>query len=627
MALISNPLIAPYMPSEIVYASQAILSPQSRSFGQRSPSTRSRRSNGSSSDETPVPAVDGFVEYDLRAGGPHLCEPPWETFPNIPRSHQYYATLQGPGSYQLIMRLGDICRDDDLLFHELFFCTRKSLFEPAITPVLTLLIIAKGDNLSGKKWISTARKLRDHLGQRNLRNITVEIMHPQFGKNPWVFLCFERDDIFPVWQSVVNRIVDTVGLSGIFSIGCLRVGASERRDHCTPTVLLGVDPRHQREWKGVRDEVIAILDSFGLDSVAVLIQKDVSPIGSGPLYTAAMVEECQVQGIMGASVSPHGSRHGPGTLGGFIELKSLESGEWLPLALTCSDCCFPPEDGLSSQDLKDIRTWKQDGVRVNDAQVSRQLVMDSPSYGSLEKGIDELAAEITSCENDEQYKKVEKIKAADGFVIPRDEADWKFVTRDLKTLNEKIRTVKDFVDDKRYVLGSVVALSGLREVPCSNDPNQLSIRDWALIQPRKERAGGRNVVKEKMGLLDLAELSYFTTSRPKLGEKLYKVGRAIGLTAGLYSGLKVCHVAKQEVGGKEIDIPTFEHAFAIPQGHLVERGDSGSLIFDRQGRVYGMLFGGNFLNNIGYFTHTADLIDDIKRVTGASDVRLVGEQE
>ena len=55
-----------------------------------------------------------------------------------------------------------------------------------------------------------------------------------------------------------------------------------------------------------------------------------------------------------------------------------------------------------------------------------------------------------------------------------------------------------------------------------------------------------------------------------------------------------------------------------------EKGDSGSFVLNNVGRVVGLLFGGCGVKNVSYFTHAKDLIADIKEVTGAKAVRLVG---
>lgn len=56
-----------------------------------------------------------------------------------------------------------------------------------------------------------------------------------------------------------------------------------------------------------------------------------------------------------------------------------------------------------------------------------------------------------------------------------------------------------------------------------------------------------------------------------------------------------------------------------------EEGDSGALVVTRSGEVVGLLFGGSQGKNVSYFTHVNDLVEDIKAVTGAVAVRMMGD--
>ncbi|KAL4779658.1 hypothetical protein BJX76DRAFT_365088 [Aspergillus varians] len=608
MALITNPLVVPFMASELSYASPCLQGHPASLFGGSLGPVRSRRSNGSSSDESPTPSLDGFTEEDLRAGGPQLPEAPCITLHQIPRSHQYHAALMGAGSFELFARIGDICREENLPVLEMSFCGRRSIYGPGSDPILTLLIRARRGEVTERGWSTIARKLWNYLRGRRLYGISVEVIDPRFDESPKLHPCLRTDDISPVWRTVAEAILHHIGVTGIFTLGCFRIGIDANRQRCPPTVLFGVDRRAQRNWKEAREGAISVLESYGLYDVAVLIRNDTTAVRSGRTPAAAGVEDCRQDLKVGASIAPRSLNHGHGTLGGWVEIKNPKSGGWVPFILTCAHCCFPAEDQVSGNDLQVIDRWKKQGVYVNDQNKSRLLLMDSPSYRDMRQGIDNLTTQITQRQNYPVYRKVELAKAEEEFVISSDEREWRVVSRALAQLHQDRHDMQTFFQQKGYNLGDTFAASGPRVAECTGKKGEFSTRDWALVQPR----GGRSV-------RDNVRLATFGAKLPENDEEVYKIGRATGFTTGTYANLKVCHIAGQ------VD-KTWEHAVVVPQGgSFLAEGDSGSLLFNFTGTVMGMFFGGSNTGDIGYFTSTQDLLEDIKRITGATEIRILGD--
>ncbi|KAL2851043.1 hypothetical protein BJY01DRAFT_245145 [Aspergillus pseudoustus] len=144
MAVLLNPLIVPLMRVEVSYASEVLPVPSQ---------TRSKRSDGSSTDESPSPGPGGFVETDSRAGGPTLCEAPCETIARVPPNHQHYQSITGVNGHQLRMRLIDICRDRKLSLTDSFFGDRCSSFEPAQDTTFTLIVHAERTDTTSGAWL------------------------------------------------------------------------------------------------------------------------------------------------------------------------------------------------------------------------------------------------------------------------------------------------------------------------------------------------------------------------------------------------------------------------------------------------------------------------------------------
>jgi hypothetical protein len=138
--------------------------------------------------------------------------------------------------------------------------------------------------------------------------------------------------------------------------------------------------------------------------------------------------------------------------------------------------------------------WQAEGVKVGDMRAKEKLIMDAPRPGAIQRGIEKLAAKREEIESEKTYRMVEKLKAANDFVIPRDEVIWKDYCLQLDSHRKNQHTMESFLKKKKYVFGSVFAASGLREVPAITDTSKFAIRDWALIRPEKHRGIGLNKI-------------------------------------------------------------------------------------------------------------------------------------
>lgn len=113
----------------------------------------------------------------------------------------------------------------------------------------------------------------------------------------------------------------------------------------------------------------------------------------------------------------------------------------------------------------------------------------------------------------------------------------------------------------------------------------------------------------------------------QLGETLFKVGRSTKVTYGSFQEICETDTVKswqyKDASGFE-EVSTLECAVVMEYGdHLFgEPGDSGSLLFNSQGQLVGLYFGGNDRTNVSYFTPIEVVFDDIKRITGCVEVDL-----
>lgn len=108
--------------------------------------------------------------------------------------------------------------------------------------------------------------------------------------------------------------------------------------------------------------------------------------------------------------------------------------------------------------------------------------------------------------------------------------------------------------------------------------------------------------------------------------KVFKSGRSTFLTKASFSSLKSVEI-KREPDPSSPDctrlVTRWEYGFAsATRGAFVEPGDSGSFVFTIVRGVIGLFWGGSERHDVGYVTPIEDILNDIKVVTGASDVRI-----
>jgi hypothetical protein len=365
---------------------------------------RKRRSYGSLSDRAPTPTGDGIIEIDYRAGGPVLCEFPCISNHSqyaLPPQHKYY-NLVANERHKVVSPIVHLCNEEDIPgLVAVRLVGRQSVYAPQDEPVPTLLISLdriqsdrheRGREVQGKErrsWTDLVRIFRaslrkslaslwqSHPNRNHLDldadDFSVEITDVRFHQRESIHRCYPTDAIFSVWTDVGEEIMTRISdPTGIFTIGCFRVGGKiytrdpywewavkESRERCPPTVVIGVDRLVKRDWAQVRETVIAVLDARGLDEVAVLIRKDVDSrpdkvVGDGDPQEPLGVHNCRPDPDLGYSINNSRAAGDVafGSLGAWVEVKELTTGDWVPMALTSANCCLPPEEGLSAEDLQ-----------------------------------------------------------------------------------------------------------------------------------------------------------------------------------------------------------------------------------------------------------------------------------
>ncbi|KAL2823207.1 hypothetical protein BDW59DRAFT_163551 [Aspergillus cavernicola] len=624
-------VVLPMWPTEVSYASPVLTQ---ATAGTSPPLKRTKRSNRSSEDSNvPSSSVDGFQEEDLRAGGPNLCEPPCYSIHLTPthRLHnvlrvqqQHYNAIQG------------LAKQTHIRFSDLVFVGRKSRCNPVDAPVLTALLTvdhrANPDHRGG--WVDFARTVWNYLKGCSLgENISVEIVDQRFNMNPFIFPCKPTDSVYPIWHLVCGRILASISLVGMLSVGCHRIGNAQEPDACMPNILVAVSAGTNRNWDQVRDSILGVLMEFHLHNVGVIIRKDVSLLSSGVLSGKSLqARKCTSTAHIGYSLGPDGSEDDQGTLGGFIEIQNPLSGQWVEFAMTCFHCVIPNEQAIARRspgDLQIFSDWKRDGVRVADENACRLLNVDSPSQRDVQEGIEHLNQLIRDVRRNSVYQRVEEAMKNNEYVIGPDKGQWRAYCNQISVLDENKRVMQQYLNNKGHRLGWVFAASGFRDkLAASITPNPDShstVRDWALVKPTNGRIFGSNDFIECSSLegVDRMELLPRATSlEPEA--ILHKMGCKTQDTEGRYDGLLTATIAREYVGGQWVEKATLEHTVVSNNRKEVFEtgGDSGAFVYTSTGHVVGMCFGGPHHGDVGYFSHIHDILDDIEEITGATNIRL-----
>ncbi|RAL11505.1 uncharacterized protein BO97DRAFT_415089 [Aspergillus homomorphus CBS 101889] len=617
MALVANPLICPPSELEITYAS-----PVYRRSSD-SQSVRSCRTNRSSSDSSTRDG-DGFVEEDLRAGGPYLPEPPCLTF--YPRQHDPF--LQKHQKMPLVEGILNLAKNNQINVIEVEFCYRSSEHDPSGAKKLTCKLIAQKQDPK-EVWVGFARTVLGFLHQRGVTNIVVEIIDPLFHKTLVYAPCSPSDPIFSDWNKVRASIEQQIPLRGINVISCHRIGTSRDRASCPPMVIVGVDPHELRDWRRTRDDVLAILKTFGHSQVGVLIRKEFFMPMCSCEDKGPKMDRITANGAarIGMSLSLSDEKDNRGTLGGYIEIQNPKTKKWLPMALTCMHCVLPTQEQTKiAPDRKTVYDgFRKNGIRMDDDK--SLLLMHSPAVSEVLETIEELKEGIQGHLNDNTYKLVELQKQRNEFVLPHHEKSWARLKGELRVKHVKLEKVLKAQRENEYVLGSVFAGSGLKTKQLSTiksqDPTSKhpSIVDWALIQINHRAPGDNTSSDLKLEAGRLAEFEEGVS--PGYEATLLKLGHKTGFTTGKYNPLMDCRVARNPETNEVI--LTLEHSIvSLGEKHgVIGPGDSGALVYDSKARVWGMCFGGADNGTRAYFTHISDLLADIKSTLGVTEIRLV----
>ncbi|KAJ5937105.1 hypothetical protein N7466_003555 [Penicillium verhagenii] len=573
---------------------------------------RTKRLRGSSDDNGELTS-DGFSNEDLRVGGPDLCSLPAAN--STPTDNLLHRRLSLSSSWDRTLHnnnIDNILKNYNVQYHTVEVVERRALFNASPEAVITLLIIAERD---------CVRELRRFLHDEGFPRTVVEISDTAALTTPNTTPVFFNDPVFEKWDSVWQQICQEVPLVDIETVGCFRRGRNPVVEENPATVLVSTNMQNNRNWKGVRDRIIDILQQHDLAMVAFEITKD-----TGFHQRSGFDHNILTGKVMaGESLAPLRAPFSPGTLGGFIELKSAIEGtdQWVAGAVTCFHCVLPRDSEEDTHDHELLRQWESDGMHMH-PEANRLLKISHPSLQAKTEEMARIQQVIDNTKTLAFYKHG-ALMAAEGCLEYLPEADqirWRVSNNQISNYEAMISPINTFVNDGHQEVGSVFLASGmkLRKFYTMTDCDLPTHLDWAVIRVDRTKVQGNKL--EKMNTPpDLAQPPDYKSFH---GSDVFLHGFRSGQAMGYYNGLKSVVIKTDLLNETVQSVKTLEYSVTPPTGRstFTLAGDSGSFVYSPAGLVLGMIFAGSTVDGIGYFRRMDHLFDDIKATSGAADIRL-----
>ncbi|KAK3358076.1 hypothetical protein B0T25DRAFT_451417 [Lasiosphaeria hispida] len=523
----------------------------------------------------------------------------------------------------------------------------------------TILIVAKWSKASPPIWekiVKEAKKFADSSTRgASLQDVEVcvEMVAEELTLTKYVAPIPDGEvtkDLSEDWPRIADKVVDILDAypatqSRVTSLALFKLGFSEDFDKNRRTVYISVDyESEESKWPPVVGEIQQLLNRYPHDLHVHMEHNTSESYPEFEVVEKFMTErqrwEKDLSGFnpsrkynklvgLGDDIGPQRYLKledssdelyfpGVGTLGCWIELKSILEPHWTRYALTNYHVVRPAFDGFQIGKtkkgeivpvgpVKDSVLWKVDMNGIGPKfSLGGKVDIEHPTRVKHCYAVQILSERITKSPNNPNAAKT-------------------------KT---HLEDIKSFFDKNEQHLGSIYCASGYTRR--SNNNGRM---DWALIRPTGSGIAriGKNTlpaieVWDNNGYAGVAPNTTEALGQPpsnglrslKNGDHLFKLGTTTGATAGSFSQLKpMVRLAKDrhvQAFLKARDRPYLSDEFQF-FGHtsknwVAKEGDSGSVVFDDEGRAVGLLFGGQMVQNAAcsyaYVTPIEDVFADIR---------------
>ncbi|KAK4152571.1 hypothetical protein C8A00DRAFT_44382 [Chaetomidium leptoderma] len=495
----------------------------------------------------------------------------------------------------------------------------------------TVLIVARWEEGCAAAWERAVRGLKKFVDSRRLKSdklghldIAVEIIAEELTLRKYVSVVpakllaqgLEKDWAF-IKDKVFQILESHSGTKGLMTaINLFRLGFSPCDDENANTVYISVDyESDEAKWPPVVAEIQQYLEQYNRHSEVKRNQRQHlynNMMPKTPYKTAVdLGDDIGVSNYLTAS---DGQKLSPivGTLGCWLEVKSKKFPDWTKVALTNYHIIRPAYDGFrvsmaiggptmqAPERKSDL--WKRDANGVVPTASAPKL--EHPTRAKHNHGAQSTQDMVSSFPGEASTKKHQ----------------------------DNLDQMVAFFDQGKHLLGTVYAASGYIRRTANNGR-----LDWALILPLDKARIGRNALPSADDWF--GRFSSYITKYPKStfgkslrqtppaglrslghGENVYKVGASTRHTIGEFNRMKSDLTIAED---KHVTGISEEFAFVASattddgDGRFATIGDSGSVVWNKEGQAVGLLLRGQKPQQSGdtslvYVTPIEDVFADIK---------------
>ncbi|KAJ2966951.1 hypothetical protein NQ176_g9903 [Zarea fungicola] len=593
----------------------------------------------------------GISNVQFRAGAPPLRSLPLTTGFNL--QSLFISRNFGPeidiAVYDILKQNGvilnqergcDIGNEDPTHSHWII-CSRAGNETPYSEECTLLIISPWNDSVSDDLWHNSVRDLKvwidAFLDGKNVAQVDVhvEIIDKWLYARKYTAPIVDRPDLDRDWETLIkprvrNLLQSYEALKDEWNcIGLFHYGPSEFPEENSPTIYISFD-RHCSEvtWAPFRMNLQTWLDStnYGIGihiehaAPQLLARFPLTPesrTGGEALLSHRTEYEKTVR--MGADISasaytdcgvPPTSRQVDSTvgiLGCYVQIQQ-KNGPWETFILTNYHVVRPAFDGFRRDSRNQLVAPTQGTALYAADHGGFRPSFENPTatHFFISDTVPSVVMENPSrTRHNLDIAYLERLVATDKGNKNR----WSRL-RDSK---------RAFFDQRNHELGTIFAGSGFT-YRTKND----GMLDWALIKPAAGRIGLNTLPAESdwdaarrdeenrpRGKTYGAQLQHHVPLQDFSGERAFKYSAASGAICGMYGMHK--HDVRYldwKYMAQEASMTTSEHSFMrLPDGKhgSGEPGDSGSVIFDKDGHATGLLFGGQTDPETARFTYVTPI--------------------
>lgn len=382
-------------------------------------------------------------------------------------------------------------------------------------------------------------------------------------------------------------------------------------------------------------------------------------------YGAGVSDEYQQEVNMGANIGvsqyaarDDGVRCNPsfGTLGCYLEIKTKGQRNWTKVALTAYHVMRPAFQGFRFKARPATYGLKEEFRSVLKAKLLRDTTLTEAANPLPNSDLEKVDSRGFWPKSSQQAHSLEQparlrhnydIDCLDRAIKKREESLQLSLTEEQlagaqkgKTILEQSRVRKAaFFDQNKHHLGKIRAASGASRRSTTNGR-----LDWALISVDETRTGNNKIPQNptswppmswpdahpsNMGTLLKAPSESSSLRNMAVGENLFMIGATSGPCSGKFVRYPISCVMGEGEHGSIADSRHSTEYILIMKGPYGRRGDSGAAVFDAEGRIVGMVLGGQTPQGVQasfcVVTPIEDILEDIKESSKGqiTDIRLL----